>query len=172
MFGVDVECVDESHQPLPPGKVGRIRYRGPAVADGFFNDPEATKESFRDGWWYPGDLGTLDEHGYLYLKGRSKDMIIRGGINIYPGEVEAVLQSHPSVADSAVVGWPSREFNEEVGAFVILKNPVEPDELRELCRSRLAPYKVPKQVFVVKDFPRNALGKVIKADLSAKLPQL
>lgn len=172
VFGVEVQCVDEAHRPLPPGEVGRIRYRGPAVADGFWNDPEATRESFRDGWWYPGDLGMLDEHGYLYLKGRAKDMIIRGGINIYPAEVEAVLQSHPAVADSAVVGWPSREFNEEVAAFVILKEKVRAGELRELCRARLAPYKVPKQVFIVQDFPRNALGKVIKAELSSRLPSL
>ena len=81
----------------------------------------------------------LDERGYLYLKGRAKDMIIRGGVNIYPAEVEAVLQSHPAVADSAVVGWPSREFNEEVAAFVILKGTATPVELRELCRSRMAP---------------------------------
>ena len=176
VFGVDVQCVDEDHRPQPAGKIGRIRYRGPAVADGFWNDPEASRESFRDGWWYPGDLGMLDEHGYLYLKGRAKDMIIRGGINIYPGEVEAALQSHPAVADCAVVGWPSREFNEEVAAFVILKAPAEEAkvaaELRELCRGRMAPYKVPREVFVVKDFPRNALGKVIKADLSASLAPL
>jgi acyl-CoA synthetase (AMP-forming)/AMP-acid ligase II len=172
VFGVDVECVDEEHRPLPPGKVGRIRYRGPAVADGFWNDLEASRESFRDGWWYPGDLGMLDESGYLYLKGRSKDMIIRGGINIYPGEVEAALQSHPAVADSAVVGWPSHEFNEEVAAFVILKGAATASELRDLCKAQLAPYKVPREVFVVKDFPRNALGKVIKADLSASLSPL
>ena len=114
----------------------------------------------------------LDEHGYLYLKGRAKDMIIRGGINIYPAEVEAALLSHPAVSDSAVVGWPSKEFNEEVAAFVILKGKVSPDELRALCKSQLAPYKVPKQVFVVNDFPRNALGKVIKSDLSKGLSPL
>ena len=172
VFGVDVQCVDESHRPLPAGQVGRIRYRGPAVADGFWNDPEATRESFRDGWWYPGDLGMLDERGYLYLKGRAKDMIIRGGINIYPAEIEAVLQAHPAVADASVVGWPSREFNEEVAAFVILKNQVSPLELRDLCKSRLAPYKVPREVFVVPDFPRNTLGKVIKSELSGRLPSL
>jgi acyl-CoA synthetase (AMP-forming)/AMP-acid ligase II len=172
VFGVEVQCVDEQHQPRAAGGVGRIRYRGPAVADGFWNDPEASADAFRDGWYYPGDLGTLDEHGYLYLKGRAKDMIIRGGINIYPAEVEAVLQSHAAVADSAVVGWPSREFNEEVAAFVILKDEVSARELRDLCRAQLAPYKVPREVFVVPEFPRNALGKVIKADLSAKLPSL
>jgi len=172
VFGVEVECVDEQHRRLPPGEVGRIRYRGPAVADSFWNDPEATRESFRDGWWYPGDLGTLDESGYLHLKGRAKDMIIRGGVNIYPAEVEAVLQSHPAVADSAVVGWPSREFNEEVAAFVVLKGAATPAELRELCRARMAPYKVPREVFVVPEFPRNALGKVIKTELSARLAPL
>lgn len=174
VFGVEVQCVDEAHRPLPPGQVGRIRYRGPAVADGFWNDPEASREAFRDGWWYPGDLGTLDERGYLYLKGRAKDMIIRGGVNIYPAEVEAVLQAHPAVADATVVGWPSREFNEEVAAFVILKGGLSVDagDLRSLCRDKLAPYKVPRQVFVVEDFPRNALGKVIKAELSARLPNL
>lgn len=172
VFGVHLQCVDENHQPLPAGKVGRIRYKGPAVADGFWNDPEASRESFRDGWWYPGDLGMLDEHGYLYLKGRAKDMIIRGGINIYPAEVEATLLTHPAVSDSAVVGWPSKEFNEEVAAFVILKGDATPAQLRDLCRQQLAPYKVPREVFVVKDFPRNALGKVIKADLSAGLPPL
>lgn len=172
VFAVDVQCVDEDHDPLPAGEVGRVRYRGPAVADGFWNDAEASREAFRDGWFYPGDLGMLDEHGYLYLKGRSKDMIIRGGINIYPAEVEAVLQGHAAVADSAVVGWPSREFNEEVAAFVILKGAATPAELRQLCRQRLAPYKVPREVFIVNDFPRNALGKVIKSDLSAKLSTL
>ena len=174
VFGVEVQCVDELHRPLPPGEVGRIRYRGPAVAEGFWNDPDATRESFRDGWWYPGDLGMLDERGYLYLKGRAKDMIVRGGVNIYPAEVEAVLQAHPAVADATVVGWPSREFNEEVAAFVIVNEnlPVDTAELQTLCREKLAPYKVPKQVFVVKDFPRNALGKVIKAELSAQLTPL
>ncbi len=172
VFGVEVQCVDELHRPRPTGTVGRIRYRGPAVADGFWNDEEASRESFHDGWWYPGDLGMLDQYGYLYLKGRAKDMIIRGGVNIYPGEIEAVLQAHPAVADCAVVGWPSREFNEEVAAFVILKGAVSPAELRESCKGKMAPYKLPREVFVVKDFPRNALGKVIKADLGASLPTL
>lgn len=177
VFGVEVQCVDEAHRPLPAGAIGRIRYRGPAVAEGFWNDPEASRESFRDGWWYPGDLGMRDASGYLYLKGRAKDMIIRGGVNIYPAEIEAVLQAHPAVTDCAVVGWPSREFNEEVAAFVIVKDETRsgdtmPAELRDLCRSRMAAYKVPREVFVVKDFPRNALGKVIKAELSSRLPSL
>ena len=172
VFAVEVQCVSEQHVALPPGEIGRIRYRGPAVADGFWNDPEATREAFRDGWYYPGDLGTLDEEGFLYIKGRAKDMIIRGGINIYPGDVEAALQAHEAVADAAVVGWPSREFNEEVAAFVILKGAVEPEALRAWCREKLAPYKVPRQVFVVTELPRNTLGKILKSELAATLPQL
>jgi len=172
VFGVEVQCVDEHHRPLPAGEVGRVRYRGPAVAEGFWNDPEASLDSFRDGWFYPGDLGMLDTDGYLYLKGRAKDMIIRGGINIYPAEIEAVLQAHPAVAESAVVGWPSREFNEEIAAFVVLRGAATPAELREHCRRNLAPYKVPREVFVARELPRNALGKIIKAPLVAQLPPL
>jgi acyl-CoA synthetase (AMP-forming)/AMP-acid ligase II len=172
VFGVEVQCVGEDHRPLPPGQTGRIRYRGPAVAEGFWNDLEASAESFRDGWFYPGDLGMLDAEGYLYLKGRAKDMIIRGGVNIYPAEIEAVLQAHPAVAESAVVGWPSREFNEEVAAFVLLRSPATSAELRDHCKRNLAPYKVPREVFVVAELPRNALGKIIKAELSAKLSPL
>lgn len=172
VFAVDVQCVDDEHRPLPPGQIGRIRYRGPAVAEGYWNDPEASGEAFRDGWFYPGDLGMQDDHGYLYLKGRAKDMIVRGGINVYPAEVEAILQAHPAVADCAVVSWPSREFNEEIAAFVIVNRPVTATELRDLCRSQLAAYKVPREVFVVAELPRNAAGKVIKAELSASLTPL
>jgi acyl-CoA synthetase (AMP-forming)/AMP-acid ligase II len=172
VFGIEVQCVDEAHRPVPPGVVGRIRVRGEVVATEFWNDPGASRDAFHDGWYYPGDLGTLDADGYLYLKGRTKDMIIRGGVNIYAAEVEEVLQSHPAVVDSAVVGWPSREFNEEVAAFVILGRPATPEKLREHCRGRLAPYKVPRDVFVVEEFPRNTLGKAIKAELAARLPAL
>lgn len=172
VFAMDVQCVDERDQPQPAGQVGRIRVRGPGIADRFWNDPDGSREAFRDGWYYPGDLGLMDAHGYLHLKGRSKEMIIRGGVNIYPAEVEAVLQSHPAVADSAAVGWPSREFNEEVAAFVILKDVATPAELRDYCGAQLAPYKVPREVFIVRDFPRNTLGKVIKGELAATLPSL
>ena len=172
VFAVDVECVDEMHRPLPPGEVGRIRYRGPAVATGFWNDTDASAEAFRDGWYYPGDLGMRDAQGFLYLNGRVKDMIIRGGINIYPGDIEAALQLHPAVVEAAVVGWPSREFNEEVAAFVIANGAIDAHELRELCRSRLASYKVPREVFVVPELPRNSLGKIVKAALRERLPKL
>ena len=174
VFSIDVQCVDAAHQPVPPGTVGRIRVRGEVVATEFWNDPEASREAFHDGWYYPGDLGTLDADGYLYLQGRSKDLSIRGGINIFPAEVEEVLQAHPAVVDSAVVGWPSREFNEEVAAFVMLRAEVQASaaELREHCRATLAPYKVPREIFVVDEFPRNTLGKAIKTELAARLPAL
>ena len=172
VFAVEVQCVDETHRPLPAGEVGRIRYRGPAVAASFWNEPEASAEAFRDGWYYPGDLGTLDVHGYLYLRGRAKDMIIRGGVNIDPADIEAVLLAHPAVADAAVVAWPSREMGEEIAAFVIARGEVASSELRALCRERLAAYKVPREVFIVDTLPRNTLGKVIKAALRDDLPPL
>jgi long-chain acyl-CoA synthetase len=172
VFGVEVNIVDDQHRVLPAGQTGRIRYRGPAVAEGFYRDPEASKDAFLDGWFYPGDLGAINEEGYLFLKGRSKDMIIRGGINIYPQEVEATLMGHAAVSEAAVVGWPSREFNEEVAAFVMRKDAVEDTELMALCREALAPYKVPRKIFFVDELPRNSLGKVVKAELTARLDPL
>ncbi len=171
-FGVEVQVVDEAHRPVATGDTGRIRYRSASVAEGFHGDPEASKEAFRDGWFYPGDLGALNDEGYLFLKGRSKDMIIRGGVNIYPQEIEAVLMDHPAVLEAAAVGWPSREFNEEVAAFVIRKGEVEEAELVALCRQALAPYKVPRRVFLVDELPRNSLGKVVKTELVARLDPL
>lgn len=171
-LSVDVEIVDAEDQLLPRNSIGRIRYRGPAVADGFYADPEATKEAFKNGWFYPGDLGTMNEEGYLFLKGRSKDMIIRGGVNIYPQEIEETLMAHPAVAEAAVVGWPSKEFNEEIAAFVILKTDVETADLIRWCNDGLARYKVPKQIYILNEFPRTSLGKVIKADLSNRLEPL
>lgn len=171
-FGVEVSVVDDEHRPVPAGTTGRIRYRSASVAEGFYGDPESSKESFRDGWFYPGDLGAMNEDGYLFLKGRSKDMIIRGGVNIYPQEVEATLMGHPAVLEAAVVGWPSREFNEEVAAFVIRKGEIEDTELIALCRRALAPYKIPRRIFFVDELPRNSLGKVVKAELGARLSPL
>ncbi|MBB5213665.1 class I adenylate-forming enzyme family protein [Parapusillimonas granuli] len=168
-FGVEVSVVDERHEPVPAGAIGRIRYRSNGMAEGFYGDAEASAEVFRDGWFYPGDLGAMNEEGYLFLKGRAKDMIIRGGVNIYPQEIEAVLTGHPAVQEAAVVGWPSRQFNEEIAAFVIPKEPVDPGALIALCRDALAPYKVPREIFFVREFPRNSIGKVLKAELAGQL---
>ncbi len=171
-LSVDVQIVDAQDQLLPRNSVGRIRYRGPAVAQGFYADPEASAQAFQDGWFYPGDLGAMNEDGYLFLKGRAKDMIIRGGVNIYPQEIEATLMAHPAVSEAAVVGWPSREFNEEIAAFVTLKAPTPSNELVDWCRDALASYKVPREVFILQEFPRTSVGKVIKAQLASQLTAL
>jgi len=172
VFAVDVEIVDEEHRPLPPGSVGRLRYRGPGVATGFHGNPEETARAFHEGWFYPGDLAAVDERGYVFLKGRFKDMIIRAGVNIHPTEIEAILLGHAAVTEAAVVGWPSREFGEEIAAFVTVHRPVSEGELAALCRRELAPYKVPRQIFVVDALPRNSLGKILKGALSKGLSSL
>lgn len=172
IHAMDVEIVDPEDRPVPPGTVGRVRYRGPTVADSFFRNPEASKSAFRDGWFYPGDLGRLDAGGYLYLAGRAKDMIIRGGINIYPEEIEQTLLSHDAVGDAAVVAWPSKERGEEIAAFVVAKRQVSGGELVDHCRKFLAPYKVPREVFFLDQFPKSGMGKVLKPELAKQLPPL
>jgi len=171
VFGVEVGIfADDGVTKLAIGETGRLGYRGPGVATGFHEDPEATREVFRDGWFFPGDLARMNEAGYVFLKGRKKDMIIRGGINIYPVEVEAALQSHPAVVEAAVVGWPSRDMGEEVAAFVVLRAPIEIEALRQICAARLAPYKVPRGIFIVTEMPKNASGKIVKGALAERLP--
>ena len=174
VFGVDVAILGDDDRPLPPGEVGRLAYRGPGVARGFHNDPEASAEAFLDGWFLPGDLAAMDASGYVFLKGRRKDLIIRGGINIYPAEIEAVLLSDPRLAEAAVVGWPSADMGEEVAAFVVPRAGMAPaaEELISLCAARLAPYKVPRAVLDIADLPRNSAGKVVKAELIARLAPL
>jgi acyl-CoA synthetase (AMP-forming)/AMP-acid ligase II len=169
---VHIEIVSAADQPLPLGEVGRIRYRGPTVADGFYNDPEAAREAFVDGWFYPGDLGMLNDEGYLFLRGRAKDMIIRGGVNIYPLEIESVLLNHPAIAEAAVIGAPSKEFDEEVAAFIKLAGPLDEAEVKAWCRQNLASYKVPRHVFFVEEFKLNSSGKILKPELARSLPAL
>ncbi len=172
VFGVEVAILDDEGRPLPAGEVGRLAYRGPGVARGFHNDPEASAEAFLDGWFLPGDLAAVDEAGFVFLKGRRKDLIIRGGVNIYPVEIESVLLSDPRLAEAAVVGWPSADMGEEVAAFVVPRAGMSPPaeaELIALCAGRLAPYKVPRGVFTLPDLPRNSAGKVVKTDLAARL---
>jgi acyl-CoA synthetase (AMP-forming)/AMP-acid ligase II len=169
VFGAEVQIVDENHLPVPPGTVGAIRYRGGAVANGYYRNPAESAAAFRDGWYYPGDLGRFDADGFLYLTGRSKDMIIRGGVNIYPAEIEQTLVLHPAVAEAAVVGWPSPERGEEVAAFVVCRARVSEHDLIAHCRTSLAPYKVPKGVFFLDALPKSGMGKVLKAALVERL---
>ncbi|WP_338664774.1 AMP-binding protein [Pararoseomonas sp. SCSIO 73927] len=172
VFGVEVRVQDNDGRPLPPGEVGRLAYRGPGVASGFFDDAEADADAFQDGWFLPGDLATIDQSGFIRLRGRGKDMIIRAGVNIYPMEIEALLSSHPAVHDAVVVGWPAREMGEEVAAFILPRGPLDLAELHKLCADRLASYKRPREFFLVTDLPRNASGKILKAELAKSLPPI
>ncbi len=170
--GSTVEIVDEQDRPSPTGAVGYIRYRGRGVPAGFYKNPEASRAAFRDGWFYPGDLGRLDEAGYLYITGRTSDRIIRGGVNIYVAEIEQVLLDHAAVRDAAVVAWPSPERGEEIAAFVVATDAVEEADILRHCKEILAPYKVPRAIFLVDDLPKSGTGKVRKSDLIARLPKL
>ena len=171
-FLTEFEIVDDDHQPVPLGEIGRIRHRSPWVPAGYHNNPEESAHYFRDGFYYTGDLGRTDAEGFLYLTGRAKDMIIRGGVNIYPVEIEEILLRHPAVHDAAVVGWPSEEYNEEVAAFVVLQDDVETADLIEHCRASLARYKVPREIFVIDKLPKNSVGKVLKTELVGRLPEI
>ncbi|MFH5927474.1 class I adenylate-forming enzyme family protein [Roseomonas xinghualingensis] len=162
-FRVEVEIVDEGHAVLPSGSVGRLRYRSPASARGYYGAEGS--DAFRDGWFYPGDLARLDAEGFLYLHGRAKDMIIRGGVNIYPQDVERVISGLAGVRDVAVAGAPSREMGEEVAAFLVTDGTVTAEAVVAHCRTRLAPYKVPSILRFLGELPRNNGGKVLKPAL-------
>jgi len=169
-FRVQVEVVDEQHRPLPPGEAGRLRYRSPASALSYF--AADSSEAFRDGWYYPGDLASIGSDGFLYLRGRVKDMIIRGGVNIYPGDIEQVLMQSGKISETAVIGVPSPQLGEEVVAFVVRSSPIEEADLISICRARLAAYKVPRRIIFAADLPRNSSGKILKTELAARVPPL
>jgi acyl-CoA synthetase (AMP-forming)/AMP-acid ligase II len=166
-----VQIVDEHDQPLPPDAVGEVRLQVPGRAREYYNDPDATAETWRDGWLVTGDLGKLDPDGYLYIVGRSKDVIIRGGNNVHATDVEHVLVQHDAVKEVAVVGAPHPVLGEDVVAFVVLQPGAEADgdELRAFGLTQLADYKVPRQFLFVDALPRNPTGKVVKAELKTRL---
>ena len=167
--GVEVRIVNpETDQALPDGEIGDVQLRGPNVFKGYWQQPKKTAESFTaDGWFKTGDLGFREKDGYITLCGRSKDLIISGGLNIYPPEVERVLAEHPAVNACAVIGCPDKEWGERVTAVVvpIKAAAVTGEELIRFCRERLAAYKSPKSIVFKDDLPRNAMGKVQKAEL-------
>lgn len=172
--GVEVRIVSGSGDTLPPGGVGEIAVRGPNVMRGYLNRPRETKETIRDGWLFTGDIGTLDEEGYLSILDRKKDMILFHGMNVYPREIEEVLYRHPRVAEAAVVGKPDRHRGEVPVAFVSLKEGGG-DAAKELiawCRQYLAGYKVPHTVVVLDRLPRNAAGKIVKGELKSSVGRL
>jgi acyl-CoA synthetase (AMP-forming)/AMP-acid ligase II len=167
MDDVVVMIMDPEGEILPPGQEGEIVAQGARVMAGYLNREEDTSAAIKDGWLHTGDVGWMDEDGYLYITGRTKDLIIRGGENIAPGEIEAVLQQHNAVEDCAVIGVPDVEWGEEVKAVVVLKHGYKatPDELSAFVKERLASYKVPKYYTFVGELPRNYVGKVLKTEL-------
>jgi long-chain acyl-CoA synthetase len=172
MWGVEVRVFDNADRDLPLGAdhVGEIVIRGHNVMKGYYNNPAATEEAMRDGWFRTGDLGYRDSDGFYYIVDRKKDLVIRGGFNVYPREVEEVLHQHPAVGDAAVIGRPDERLGEEVVAFVALRPGAEaqPGELIEFSKQRLAAYKYPRAVHILDELPRNAAGKVLKTELRTR----
>ena len=168
--GAEIAIIDSAGRHLPPHGEGEVVVRGPGVMHGYHHDPAADAAVFVDGWLRTGDLGVLDDDGYLTLKGRIKEMINRGGEKISPMEIETVLLAHPAVAEAAVFGVPDPKYGEEVEAAVVLKAQAEPEELRIFCRERLADFKVPKVIRIVSGLPTNAMGKVERRVLAELYP--
>ena len=169
--GVDVRVVDAHGAVLPPGVSGEIVCRGDVVMTGYWNNPEASAAALRDGWLYTGDVGSLDARGYVTLRDRSKDVVISGGSNIYPREVEEALVTHPDVAEVCVVGAPDREWGEVVVAFVVRApgSHVDAAALDAHCLDRIARFKRPKRYVFVAALPKNSYGKVLKRELRLRL---
>jgi long-chain acyl-CoA synthetase len=164
--GVDVAVLDPLGAPVATNTVGELAVRGPNVMLGYWNKPAETAAALRDGWYRTGDLGYQDEDGFLYLVDRAKDMIVSGGENVYSTEVEDALYKHPAVLEAAVFGIPDEHWGEAVHAVVVLRSPVEADELVEHCRSLIAGYKVPKRVeFRSEPLPKSGAGKLLKREL-------
>ncbi|GAV24603.1 long-chain-fatty-acid--CoA ligase [Carboxydothermus islandicus] len=163
-----MEIVDAfTGEPLPPGEIGEIRLKSPDLMLGYYKQEAATREVIKDGWLYTGDIGRMDEDGYFYIVDRKKDLIITGGFNVYPREVEDVLYSHPDVKEACVVGIPDNYYGEVVKAYVVLKEGAKtsPEELKAFCRENLTHYKVPKIIEIKDDLPKSAIGKILRRAL-------
>ncbi|GAA1892158.1 long-chain-fatty-acid--CoA ligase [Asanoa iriomotensis] len=169
IWGVDVRVAAPDGGEVPVGEVGELLVRGHVVMKGYHADPAATAAAIQDGWLHTGDLGHRDADGFLYVVDRIKDLIIRGGFNVYPREVEEVLYGHPAVAEAAVVGRPDERLGEEIVAVVALRADVDPAELIAYCREHLADYKCPREVRVLDVLPKSATGKLLKRELRDRL---
>ena len=173
-LGAEIRVVDDEGQDVPRGEVGEIVVRGPMVTRGYWNLPEATAQAFRDGWFRTGDGGRMADDGHLFIADRLKDMVITGGENVYPAEVEAALRGHPAVSEAAVIGLPDPRWGETVHAVVVLKPDADIDPaavaevLQAWCRARLAGYKCPRRFTVRESMPLSAAGKVLKTALRAE----
>jgi long-chain acyl-CoA synthetase len=162
--GIEVRLVDDGGSDVTRGEAGEIAVRGPNVMKGYWGKPEETATAIPDGWFRTGDIGRIDEDGYFFIVDRKKDMIIRGGENVYPREIEEVLYEHPAVAEAAVVGIPDPDLGENVGAAVVLKPGASAtaDELRDWTKARVAAYKYPRHVWLVESLPKGPTGKILR----------
>jgi long-chain acyl-CoA synthetase len=167
--GVQMRLVDEQDAEVPRGEVGEIVLRSPHVMKGYFRREEATAEVMRGGWFHTGDMAYVDEEGYYFIVDRKKDMIIRGGYNVYPREIEEVLYEHPAVLEAAVIGTPHEALGEEVAAVVTLKADASAEELRDYVKERVAAYKYPRKVWLVDELPKGPTGKILKREI--ELPE-
>lgn len=168
-FHMEMRVVDEQGKDVPAGEIGEIVAKGPLLLRTYYKNEKAYNEAMRDGWFYTGDLGKTDEDGYLYLMDRKKDMICSGGVNIYPSDIEVVLNSNSKILESAVIGVPDPKWGEAVKALIVLREGEEQskEEVIQYCKSNLAGYQVPKSVDFVPSLPRNPSGKVLKKELRA-----
>ncbi|SEN12628.1 long-chain acyl-CoA synthetase [Mesobacillus persicus] len=172
IVNVENKVVNELGEEVRPGEVGELAVKGPNVMKGYYKMPEETAATIKDGWLYTGDLARMDEDGYFYIVDRKKDLVIVGGYNVYPREVEEVLYAHPEVVEVAVLGVPDPNFGEAVRAFVVSKNPeLTEDQLLEYCREHLAKYKVPSSIGFLEELPKNTTGKILRRSLKDQVLQ-
>jgi len=172
-IGNEMRVVDDDDRDVPDGSLGEIVLRGENILKGYYKNPDATAAAFHNGWFHTGDIGYRDADGFYYIVDRKSDMIIRGGENIYPREIDEVLYQHPSVAAAAAVGVPDDLYGEEVAAVIVLKDGAEasPQDIIDFCKSRLADYKCPKTVHFVDDIPKGPTGKLLKRELVRMLKE-
>jgi long-chain acyl-CoA synthetase len=167
--GVEMKVVDDDGAEVAQGGVGEIVIRGHNVMKGYWNRPDATADVMRDGWFATGDMATVDEDGYFFIVDRKKDMIIRGGYNVYPREIEEVLYEHPAVSEAAVVGVPDDSLGEEIAAVVVLKTSADAsaDDIRAYVKERVAAYKYPRKIWFSEELPKGPTGKILKREIKA-----
>lgn len=166
--GFEARIVDSNDNDLPTGEVGELLISGPAVMKGYLNKPEATEEALRGGWLHTGDLARFDEEGYIYIVDRKKELIIRGGYNVYPREIEEVLYTHPGVVEAAVIGVPHEDLGEEVAAVIVMRPGWETteEEIRQYIKDRVAPYKYPRLIKFIDELPKTTTGKIFKRSIN------
>jgi long-chain acyl-CoA synthetase len=165
--GVEMKVVDEQGNEVEQGEVGEIVIKGHNVMKGYWNRPEATEDAIKDGWFHTGDMGKIDEDGYFSIVDRKKELIIRGGYNVYPREVEEVLYEHPAVQEAAVIGVPDEKMGEEVGAAIVLKDgeDLSESDLRDYVKGEVAGYKYPRKVWFLDELPKGPTGKILKREI-------